>query len=203
MPSSSSPGLMPINASTAAWRSRRTSSGSESAKNQSVRVVWLATRLFQSSDIEPPMTFRCPRNFDTSWTCTSGSDLGGFFVFIRYVLMLDIRRVAMYASPARSRTAEGATITPPRCRCRQRRCHCARRDGRSSTQYPFLAHPALDPRDFAFAVQPDWANLVAERDLVASRAPAMGADHLGASLGMEICVPTVRTVPNLIFQCVN
>jgi DNA phosphorothioation-dependent restriction protein DptH len=47
-------------------------------------------------------------------------------------------------------------------------------------------------------VQPDWANLVAERDLVASRTPAMGADHLVAlaSLGMEICVPTVRTVPN-------
>ena len=68
-------------------------------------------------------------------------------------------------------------------------------------QYPFLAHPPLDPRDFAFAVQPDWADLVAERDLVASRMPAMGADHLGAlaSLGMEICVPTVRTVPNLIF----
>src|SRR5215510_13456862 len=84
MPSSSSPGLMPINASTAAWRSRRISSGSESAKNHSVRVVWLATRLFQSSDIEPPTTFRCPRNFDTSWTCTSGSDLGGLFVLIRY-----------------------------------------------------------------------------------------------------------------------
>jgi len=33
----------------------------------------------------------------------------------------------------------------------------------------------------------------------------MGADHLGAlaSLGMEICVPTVSTVPNLIFQCVK
>src|SRR5262249_4780280 len=89
MPSSSSPGLMPINASTAAWRSRRTSSGSESAKNQSVRVVWLATRLFQSSDIEPPTIFRCPRNFDTSWTCTSGSDLGGLFVLIRYVLMFE------------------------------------------------------------------------------------------------------------------
>src|SRR5215472_7278461 len=78
-------------------------------------------------------------------------------------------------------------------------------DGRSSTQYPFLAHPALDPRGFAFAVQPDWADLVAERDLVASRTPALGADYLGAvaSLGMEICVPTVRTVPNLIFQCVK
>src|SRR5215475_10762865 len=76
-------------------------------------------------------------------------------------------------------------------------CHCARRDGHSSTQYPFLAHPALDPRGFAFAVQPDWADLVAERDLVASGTPALGAGHLGdvASLGMEICVPTVRTVP--------
>src|SRR5262249_45751917 len=115
-------------------------------------------RLFQSSDIEPPIAFSRPRNFDTSWTCTStsGSDLAGFFVFIRYILMLEIRRVAMYASPAP--------------------------DGRSSTQYPFLAHPALDPRGFAFAVQPDWADLVAERDLVASRTPAMGADHLGEAL---------------------
>src|SRR5215471_1864270 len=79
------------------------------------------------------------------------------------------------------------------------------RHSRSSTRYSFLAHPALDPRGFAFAVQPDWADLVAGRDLVASRTPAMGADHLGAlaSLGMEICVPTVRTVPNLIFQCVK
>src|SRR5215472_2588735 len=77
--------------------------------------------------------------------------------------------------------------------------------GTPSTQYPFLAHPALDPRGFAFAVQPDWADLVAERDLVASRTPALGADYLGAvaSLSMEICVPTVRTVPNLIFQCVK
>src|SRR5262245_16282684 len=47
MPFEFIPGLMPINASTAAWRSRRISSGSESAKNQSVQVVWLATRLFQ------------------------------------------------------------------------------------------------------------------------------------------------------------
>src|SRR5262249_37574472 len=83
------------NASTAAWRSRRISSGSESAKNQSVRVVWLATRLFQSSDIEPPTIFRCPRNFDTSWTCTSGSDLGGLFVLMRYVLMLDAHGVVV------------------------------------------------------------------------------------------------------------
>jgi hypothetical protein len=29
--------------------------------------------LFHSSDIEPPIAFRTPRNFDGSWTCTSGS----------------------------------------------------------------------------------------------------------------------------------
>src|SRR5437764_283610 len=38
--------------------------------------------LFQSSDIEPPIAFNLPRNFETSWTCTSGSDLAGFFVLI-------------------------------------------------------------------------------------------------------------------------
>src|SRR5262249_13832929 len=39
-------------------------------------------------------------------------------------------------------------------------------------------------------------DFVAGRDLIASRTPALGADYLGAltSLGMGICVPTVRTV---------
>jgi hypothetical protein len=38
--------------------------------------------LFQPSDIEPPIAFNVPRNFDRSCTCTSGAGLAGFFTDI-------------------------------------------------------------------------------------------------------------------------